>query len=272
MARKKAMEAESETDLFASEAADTPAPDKERTDFCSNCANKQEQDDGTLYCPVQQETVKPDEWCSDYLRNTNVVEESTERVCGTCGYRQNDDNVETGLVCGLTFGTISVSQPACAEWEAELASQDVVAEEPTEDVSITDPSEPGSEADTAPETETKKTKEYLKYVFTREEKEEFAGELARNLGDLEQKKLQKKEVVKAIDSEIAGLESAVSRLVAFVRDGYDWRNVDCEVVLNYTTRFKTTVRLDTLETVKTAPMTADELQRVFDFQQEHGHA
>jgi hypothetical protein len=104
------------------------------------------------------------------------------------------------------------------------------------------------------------TKEFLKYEFTREEKEQFASELARNLSELDQQRLKKKEVVKSIDSEIATGEAQVSKLASFVKDGYEYRNIECDVFWNYEARIKTIYRTDTGEKVRTIPMTANELQ------------
>lgn len=116
-----------------------------------------------------------------------------------------------------------------------------------------------------PDRETKKCTEYLKYTFTPEEKAVHADDLARNLSDLEQLRLKRKEAIKAIDSDITKAEQDIHRLAAYVKDGYMYRNIDCELEYDYTQRKKTLTRLDTGIIVRTIVMTADELQKAFDF-------
>lgn len=106
-----------------------------------------------------------------------------------------------------------------------------------------------------------KVKEYLKCAFTEEEIKEFSQDMARKIGELEHERLHKKDVVKAIDSEIASLETDINKLARNVKDGYEYRNVECERVFDYDGGFKTMVRLDTNEIVWTKQLTGDELQR-----------
>ncbi len=100
----------------------------------------------------------------------------------------------------------------------------------------------------------------MRYGFTREEKEAFSGELAEKISKLEHEELRKKEVVKSIDAEIAAIKTTISGLATKVKDGYEYRNIDCEKIFDYDTRLKTLMRLDLGEVVRTVPMTADELQ------------
>jgi hypothetical protein len=106
-----------------------------------------------------------------------------------------------------------------------------------------------------------KTTQYLKYQFSKEEKADLADSLARGIGELEQKTLQKKDVVKAIDADIAKLESTVSLSATKVKDGYEYRNIDCIITSDYDTKTKTITRIDTEEVVRTTTMTAEELQQ-----------
>ncbi len=105
-----------------------------------------------------------------------------------------------------------------------------------------------------------KTIQYLKYQFTKEEKADLADSLARGIGELEQKTLQKKDVVKAIDADIAKLESSVSLSATKVKDGYEYRNIDCIIAYDYEAKTKTITRIDTGEIVRESTMTNDELQ------------
>jgi hypothetical protein len=114
--------------------------------------------------------------------------------------------------------------------------------------------------DVTPQIRTKQRQEYLKYMFTREEKEAFSEKLARKIKEAELAELRKKDVVKSLDSDIAKVKTEISDIAGKVQNGYEYRNIDCEVTYNYDTRLKTTVRLDTKEIISDIPMTADELQ------------
>jgi hypothetical protein len=111
------------------------------------------------------------------------------------------------------------------------------------------------------QSDTRPCKRYLKYTFTREEKEGLSDELARNVNDLKQKQLHKKEMVKSLDSGIAALETSISGLATRVKDGYEFRDIECEMVFDYESRMKIVTRLDDKTEVEKEPMTADELQR-----------
>ncbi|MFA5868027.1 MAG: hypothetical protein WC891_08775 [Actinomycetota bacterium] len=109
-------------------------------------------------------------------------------------------------------------------------------------------------------SEKRPCKRYLKYTFTREEKEKLSDELAHDVNDLKQKQLQKKETVKSLDSGIASLETEISRLATHVKDGYEFRDIECEMVFDYGSRMKIVTRLDEQTEVERTPMTAAELQ------------
>jgi len=109
--------------------------------------------------------------------------------------------------------------------------------------------------------EKRPCKRYLKYTFTREEKEKLSDELARDVNELKQKQLHKKEMVKSLDSGIAALETEISRLATHVKDGYEFRDIECEMVFDFGSRMKIVTRLDENIEVERNPMTAEELQK-----------
>lgn len=103
--------------------------------------------------------------------------------------------------------------------------------------------------------------EYLKYTFTESELKEFAKELARQTATMSEVEEEKKAVVANFTERIAAAKSNASRLSRYINNGYDYRNIDCSVKLNDpNTGVKTIYRDDTGESVKTYPMTQDELQ------------
>ena len=105
-----------------------------------------------------------------------------------------------------------------------------------------------------------KVSEYLKCLFTREEKEVFSDELARKIGELREKEGRKKEIMKSLDSEAAAMERQISELARKVKDGYEHRDVLCERTYDYAEGKKYTTRMDTGEIFKEVMLTAEELQ------------
>ena len=89
---------------------------------------------------------------------------------------------------------------------------------------------------------------YLKVTFTREQRAEFALELARktqHLGELDQ---QKKEVASALKAQIEEEIAKQQKLARFVNDGYDFRDVEIRWMMNYPrSGQKTAVRIDNEE-------------------------
>jgi hypothetical protein len=105
-----------------------------------------------------------------------------------------------------------------------------------------------------------KSKEYLKCDFSSKEIEIFADDLSRKIGELELKRLSKKDVIKSIDSEIAKTEVEISSLATRVKDKYEYRMVDAEIIFDYEAKVKRFTRIDTGEVYKTIPLGDDELQ------------
>lgn len=108
--------------------------------------------------------------------------------------------------------------------------------------------------------EKQKMSEYLRVEFTDEERKGMSLDLARFVNELEQKKLQKKDVVKSIDAEIAKHESSISMLATKVHDGYEYRNVDCIRTFDYDKGDVSIMRVDTEEIIKERPITEEEKQ------------
>ena len=81
--------------------------------------------------------------------------------------------------------------------------------------------------------------EYLKCLFTEEETKDMSSELARKISDLENAQSRKKGTVKSIDSDIASIETKIKTLATKVNNGYEFRDVKCEVITNYENKNKT---------------------------------
>src|SRR5690242_13801523 len=110
---------------------------------------------------------------------------------------------------------------------------------------------------------TKKVAEYLKYQFSTEETRENAKRLARKNQELAELELKKKQLAADIKSEIDTANADAAKLARWVNDEYDFRMVDCEVMLDSPSAGQKTVyRIDTGEIVKTEKMNSEEMQQV----------
>lgn len=107
---------------------------------------------------------------------------------------------------------------------------------------------------------TKEAREFLQYFFTREEKEDMSQLLARRISELSLSESRKKEVVKALDADISKFENEIKDLANKVKDGYTYKNIDCDVIMDYNHKSYTIIRRDTGAVVTERAMTADELQ------------
>jgi predicted phage-related endonuclease len=103
-------------------------------------------------------------------------------------------------------------------------------------------------------------KELCKYEFSEEEKRELAMEMAKTVGELDQKTLEKKAIMSDLKSQIDSLDAQVKSLASKLNTGYEHRNMNCRVERDVPSRTVYYYRVDTDKLVKTRPMTQDELQ------------
>lgn len=103
--------------------------------------------------------------------------------------------------------------------------------------------------------------ESLKYTFNAEELATIARSLALANQEAEAIEDEKKEAVANFKARIEAQETAISRYARLYANGYEYRNVECEDLLNNPGNGrKTIVRKDTGEVVRTIEMTPDERQ------------
>jgi len=96
---------------------------------------------------------------------------------------------------------------------------------------------------------TKMVKQYLACKFTEEEKLALSQEMAQ--AKIKQDDLERalKEINAQYKSDITSQQNVISRSAQKIHDGYEYRDVDCEVEYNFPERgMKTITRLDTGET------------------------
>ena len=86
----------------------------------------------------------------------------------------------------------------------------------------------------------------LKVVFTPEEVAEFAQQLARKMGDIDQLELEKKAQATAMKERIETEQALAQKFARLVRDKYDFRDVEIEWLMHVPVNGKKTARrLDT---------------------------
>jgi hypothetical protein len=100
----------------------------------------------------------------------------------------------------------------------------------------------------------------LKCILTEDEKQKISKNLARDTMALHNLELEKKSVMSSYKDKADKAQLAVNISARLINDGYDFREVDCEVVRDYGQKVVYYVRTDTGETVETREMTRSELQ------------
>jgi len=105
----------------------------------------------------------------------------------------------------------------------------------------------------------------LKCKLTKEELEVAADTLARKLDEADAAEDEKKSVAEEYKSRVTALEAEAKVQRHLVRNKYTFRNVDCQLVLNFTTGTAVCNRLDTGETVEARPLNHEEKQMDFKF-------
>ena len=99
--------------------------------------------------------------------------------------------------------------------------------------------------------------------LTDQERREYGIQLATTLGDMENVEAEKKKEMDHFKDRLCGLQARADELSRKVRDGKEWRGVDC--VIRYSQPdddHKQVIRLDTGEVVRTALMTQEDRQLV----------
>lgn len=86
---------------------------------CANCATADQRDDGSLFCPTQEEPTGPDDSCPDWESRLKVA-----KTCYECGHIQSYQSSETGFRCYFTEYACAKSQPACNDY-IERTTQEV---------------------------------------------------------------------------------------------------------------------------------------------------
>lgn len=105
------------------------------------------------------------------------------------------------------------------------------------------------------------TQEFVKYVFSEDEKKEIAARMANKVTELQSSEDEKKAIMSDFKSRIDSLQADINRAATQINNGYEMRNVDCYIKADYDSKVWVSIREDTGEIAKERKMSADDLQR-----------
>ena len=106
--------------------------------------------------------------------------------------------------------------------------------------------------------------EYIKHIFTEEEKREISISMAQKVAELQAVEDSKKAIMSDLKSQIDSLQATVNSAATKINNGYEMQNVKCRVDKDFSSRMVYFFRVDTDELVKSRDMRADEIQMSID--------
>lgn len=105
----------------------------------------------------------------------------------------------------------------------------------------------------------------LKCDLTEEELLQAGEDLAKAIDEARTLEEQRKSVNEDFKAKIAAEEAEITIKQRLVRNKNEFRNVQCELTLNYTTQKAVSIRTDTKEVVQERYMSYEEKQMKIDF-------
>lgn len=103
-------------------------------------------------------------------------------------------------------------------------------------------------------------KENLKCILTEEELREVGRRMARSVQEKKEAEDALKNVKKQYEQVITGADAQINLCASKIQSGYEFREVECEVLRNYESGIIFVVRCDTGEQESSRPMTKEERQ------------
>lgn len=100
----------------------------------------------------------------------------------------------------------------------------------------------------------------LKIELTEKEIRQAADDLAQALDEMEKNEADRKSIAESFKSKITAGEAKVIELKNLVRNKYDFRDIKCEEVRNFSKGTLTVKRLDTKKIVVSRKLTGSEKQ------------
>ena len=107
---------------------------------------------------------------------------------------------------------------------------------------------------------------YAKYKFTEEELKEKASELSDTIQEKENLDDELASVQSQIKSKIKAAEAKIKLLGTHYRDGYEYRNIRCQLWLNYVKKMREWMSLEDGSLVKTEKFQPEDYQKQIPFQ------
>lgn len=107
----------------------------------------------------------------------------------------------------------------------------------------------------------KKCTEFLKHVFSEEEKMDLAEKMAHAVIEKNEAEEGMKAASTQFKSQIDRAKADISSCASKINMGYEMREVECVKDMDYKNNTVTIIRLDLQEVVKTRAMTAEERQQ-----------
>jgi hypothetical protein len=104
------------------------------------------------------------------------------------------------------------------------------------------------------------TKELVKYIFSEDELKEISQEMARKINEQTHLEDELKAVKSGYKSQIDATAAAINSAATKTNNGYEMRNVECELERDFKLKRIIIRRTDTHEVVKERDMRPDELQ------------
>jgi protein-disulfide isomerase len=108
------------------------------------------------------------------------------------------------------------------------------------------------------------TIEQCKHNLTENEKKARGDSLARKLAEIDSITEQRKEVAAKLKSQIDGIKLEIKQLGHTLLTGYEYRDTECVVIMDYKRNVVEVSRLDTGEIIRSRTMTVPERQRDFE--------
>jgi len=100
----------------------------------------------------------------------------------------------------------------------------------------------------------------LPCLITDEERLQFGRDQARAAKNLQETQAAKKRAAAYHASQEKEIQASIDRLAGIIDSGIEWREVECEEIIDYDLGYRRVVRLDTGETVTSRPLTRKECQ------------
>ncbi len=116
--------------------------------------------------------------------------------------------------------------------------------------------------------EISKTTEYLKHVFTEQEKRELADQMAEASVKVREIEGNLKSVSTQLKAEVNKHQAILDQAGEKYRAGFEYRETKCEITKDFNLGYFTLIRLDTGEVVKERPLEGEERQKSIPFKKE----